>query len=63
VNTIRLPLKLTAESWGLADNNTGGMLSLGPPEGGTMLAQPVGTHIQNAKTSSNVIVRIKPFLM
>ncbi len=37
---MRLPVKLVIESAGLAAIKTGGRLSLGPPEGGTILAQP-----------------------
>ena len=40
VRSIRLPLKFVAESFGLAATKTGGMLSLGPPPGGIILAQP-----------------------
>ena len=37
---MRLPVKLVTESLGLAAIKTGGRLSLGPPDGGMMLAQP-----------------------
>jgi hypothetical protein len=36
---ILLPLKLSVESGGVAFNNRGGIESLGPPCGGTILAQ------------------------
>ncbi len=37
---MRLPVKLVAESLGVASIKTGGRLSLGPPPGGIILAQP-----------------------
>ena len=40
MNTTRLPAKLRVESGGVTLISTGGSESLGPPEGGTMLAQP-----------------------
>jgi hypothetical protein len=40
------------------------MVSLGPPDGGIMLAQPMGTLIQNAEAKAiEIIERRKPFLM
>src|SRR5688500_10095987 len=46
VSTICLLLKLTVESAGSALISKGGRESLGPPEGGMILAQPVGTDVQ-----------------
>lgn len=40
VKVILLPVKFRVESPGVAFNNTGGIESLGPPCGGTILAQP-----------------------
>ena len=37
---MRLPVKLVEESFGVAAIKTGGRLSLGPPLGGIILAQP-----------------------
>ena len=37
---MRLPVKLVQESLGVASLKTGGRLSLGPPPGGIILAQP-----------------------
>jgi hypothetical protein len=45
-------VKFTEESGGVAFSKTGGMESLGPPEGGIILAQPVGTLIQNEQTKN-----------
>jgi hypothetical protein len=39
---------LTVESEGIAVTNTGAIVSLGPPPGGIMLAQPMGALNQNA---------------
>ena len=50
VSTICLLLKLTVESPGSALRSNGGRESLGPPAGGMILAQPVGTDVQNAAT-------------
>lgn len=62
--TILSPLKLTVESLGTAEIKTGGMVSLGPPDGGMMLAHPVGMLIQNALTSKITRAEaINPFLM
>src|SRR5947209_12965575 len=41
VKTIRLLLKFKEESAGLADISLGGKVSLGPPPGGTITAQPL----------------------
>ena len=51
VSTTSLLLKLTVESGGSAFRSMGGKESLGPPAGGMILAQPVGTDVQNAATS------------
>lgn len=60
---MRSPLKFTVESGGVAFNKTGGNVSLGPPEGGIILAQPVGTLIQNALTTIKIRAVTKNFFM
>jgi hypothetical protein len=40
INTTFNGFTFLAESGGVAESNTGGILSIGPPEGGIILAQP-----------------------
>jgi hypothetical protein len=50
------------ESAGVALTSTGGRLSLGPPEGGTMLAQPVPVLIASTATSRITVMEMKSFM-
>lgn len=58
---MRLPVKLVDESLGADSINTGGRLSLGPPVGGIMLAQPVELEmniiaIKNIERESRLVL-------
>jgi hypothetical protein len=53
VNTILFEAKLRVESGGLTFKSTGGKLSLGPPSGGIIFAQPVANRASLIKTAEN----------
>jgi hypothetical protein len=57
VRVIRLPLKLIEESLGVALTRAGGRESLGPPEGGIILAQPGAQMILMMRTNRNKTVK------
>jgi len=64
VRVISFELKLSPESGGLIFRSLGGVESLGPPEGGTTLAQPVGTQVHSkARQTITKKLKRKGFLM
>src|SRR5215207_5416174 len=63
VSVISFPLKLVVESPGSARTSCGGMESLGPPAGGTMLAQPVEPTVHKIAHVTIIRVERSRFLM
>ncbi len=56
-SSILLPVKFSAESFGLDFTNLGGMESIGPPPGGMILAQPECSRHNGAKKNMNSIYK------
>src|SRR5438067_13118210 len=51
---MRFARKFVAESFGVAETSRGGMVSLGPPDGGIILAQPVCKVVQKITTDKTI---------
>jgi len=65
VRRILLIYTFVAESFGLAITNRGGKLSLGPPLGGTILAQELAKNIIAKPRTTQLMraIRVKNFFM